>query len=775
MVLHSAADCSAKALTLKAPRLAPLAIAAGLLAWGLAEVSPNLYRPGSLYEVDTIQAGEMLLHGFNFGMGSENYHLPLATVSGALIVNHSAPGSGGLWRKASAVAAFLLILVLGVELGSLRYGLLGAALLLASSRLLGVAGLNTAWHGYWGHLQTFHTLLVLAAAGAAARHARAPGLGSASAAALALGAALLYRSTFVFFPPLLALHYFLRAQKDARDWRQTALLGLAPYVFLLPWIAMNWSVHRSFIPLEHGEAAPIIVGGVLGSIEKDWPRVPAEFGLANAGTAEVLVWAVPRVLAHPADYALGCLRRLARIALMSPVLLLLAALALYRHRRRPEFQAVGLLCAYLIVIHSFMSFLLEYFEPLWPLLAVLAGALPGARPAPAAERRAAGAALNAFLAAILLLCLFVFGTLAAYARAVTRDDEAAVGRRVETALRRHPNEDELYFHRGMLLFRAGDAEAAARNFDAAALLRPDNDRLRRRSAWIGLSLGRPASFLSWLSGPEPRRDAEALLLKAYGLASLGRLAEARAATAEFRSLTPVQVESGGLDLRIDMRPLVGALCVRVADLPDLASACFDNADFALRARDRDAVRRFLAAAGRARLDAAARRRMAALHRELKGAPSDTILHLDRALRAARAGDGPAALKSLAAARRLKPDAAEIHRMALLHQDLGDYGGAVILLEPLSRENPGDASALADLGLCRHLAGRSAEAMADLRAAIKLAPGSLAPYLTLGSIYADRKEYAEASAVYESAPAQGGEPALRALLERSRKEARGQKH
>ena len=43
-------------------------------------------------EVDTIQAGEMLLHGFNFGDWVENFHLPLATVSGALIVNHSAPG-----------------------------------------------------------------------------------------------------------------------------------------------------------------------------------------------------------------------------------------------------------------------------------------------------------------------------------------------------------------------------------------------------------------------------------------------------------------------------------------------------------------------------------------------------------------------------------------------------------------------------------------------------------------------------------------------------------
>lgn len=773
------------------PRLGPFigppvkaAMAVGLLFWALRGVSPELYRPGSPTELDTVQSGEMLLHGFNYGMGLENFHLPLATISGALIVNHAPAGSGERWRLLSAATAFLLILSLGVELSSFWGGLFGAGLLTISAQLFGIDGKTAAWHGEWGHLQTFHSLLVLAVAGAAARQARAPSLSTAALAGAALGAALLYRSTLVFLPPLLAAHYVWRARRASLDWRQAALLGLAPYLFLVPWIAMNWSVHQRFIPLENGEAAPIIIGGVLGAVDKDpSPALAAKHGLESAATLDVLAWAVPRVLARPADYAIGFLRRLARIALMSPLLLLLAAAALWARRRRAEYQAVGLLCSYLVLIHGFMSFLVEYFEPLWPLLAVLAGTLlaaPFRRTASSAERGASLAVLRAFLCVALLLCLFVFGALADYARAVGRDDQAALSLRIEEAVRRHPADSELVFHRGMRRFRSGDVEAAARDLQSAARLPYAGTRALRRGAWIGLYLGRPEAFLAWLARPEPGRDLEALLLKAYGYSSLGRLAEARAAAAELRALSPSSQGSAGLDLRNDLRPFVSSMCARAAAISDLEPICRANAEHASQAR-RLEVQGLLLRASRAQdageaaeaarlIDRAAAlgpegHRLAAQHYQRAGlseraavllsaliakAPRDAGLRVELAQLALKDGRRADARASLAAARGLTPDSAVRHRIALLHQELGDYPAAVRLLEQLAREDASNAVYRGDLGLCRFLGGQEARAVGDLEKALELDPRLAAASLTLGAVHSLNGRFEEAARVYDSA-------------------------
>jgi tetratricopeptide (TPR) repeat protein len=680
--------------------------AAALLAWALSSAAPGLYRRGAPIDEDTIQSGEMLLHGFNFGNEAENFHLPLASVSGALIVNHS-PAPSGLARAASAAAAYFLILALGVQLGSLPVGLLGAALLLASSRLLGVGGLAYAWHGQWGHLETFHTLLVLAVAGLCARHARLRTRGSAAAAALALGAALLYRSTLAFFPPLLALLDWTTGRRDAR---RTAILGLAPYLFLLPWIAMNWSVHRAFIPLEHGEAAPIIVGGVLGSIDKPWPRVPASFGLDGAGTAEVLAWAAPRIAAHPADFAVGCLRRLRVIAALSPALFILGLLSFIVHRRRPEFQAVGLLCAYFVLIHCPMSFLHEYFEPLWPVLAVAAAALPFSPSA--TERKASDTVLAGFLACVLLLCLFVYGTLAFYAYAAAHDDAAAKTLRIEAAIRSHPDEGELYFHRGMIRFRAGETDAAARDLETAARLRPENGRLARRAAWIGLYRREPAAFERWRGGAGDEADSEALLLKTYGRLSLGDRSGAREAASRFLALDPAEVESNGVDLHMELRPFVADLCRRRGDIPELAAPCRDNDRYAPTTPRIDAP-----PDPRPALAGAAEARAAAL---------------------TAAGRRAEALAALAEAWTLRPSARVRHHMAILYQELGELPSALGLLEQLSREEPGNAAYLADLGLCRYLAGRERSAISALKRALALDPRLKPASLTLSAILAARR-------------------------------------
>jgi tetratricopeptide (TPR) repeat protein len=154
---------------------------------------------------------------------------------------------------------------------------------------------------------------------------------------------------------------------------------------------------------------------------------------------------------------------------------------------------------------------------------------------------------------------------------------------------------------------------------------------------------------------------------------------------------------------------------------------------------------------------------------IAGSPGDAGLRLDRASAAAHAGQREKALASLADARRLAPDREGRHRMALILQDLKDYQGALDLLGPLADEKP-EASLLADLGLCRFLAGRPEQAISDLKAAIALDPRALAPYLTLAAIYAGRNELDKELGVYAAAPAGTGDPALREQLLRGREAA-----
>jgi len=683
--------------------------AAGLLSWALADVAPGLYRPGTPTDQDTIQSGEMLLHGIRYGMGSDNFPLPLASISAALIIGHAPAGSDVFWRNVSAATAFLLILALGVELGSLRRGLLAAALLLCVARFHDTARVVPAWHGQWGHLQTYYGLLVLAAAAFSVRLAREPSRGRAWLAALALGASLLYRSTLVLLPPLLALYVWRRAKPSSSGaWRTPALVAVVPYLFLLPWIAMNWSVHRSFIPLEHGETAPIIVGGVLGSIEKDWPRVPAEFGLADAGTAEVLAWAVPRVLAHPLDYLLGFARRLRYVVLLNPLLFLLAALSWLRHRRQPEIQTLGLLCSYFLLIHCFMSFLHEYFDPLWPLLAVLGAALPGVslQDAPSAPvRRAAAAVETGFLGVNLLLCLFVYATLASYARAAA-GGTAAADVRLGAALARHPRDGELYYARGMRRLQAGDAAAAFADARLAAELLPGNERVLRGEVWLGLYQGAAAPFARWNSAARGY-DAEALLLRVNGFLSAGRTADARAALAEYSRLPAGDSEHGDLDLRGVRRPFIAKMCDRAVELPELASVCLDNAANSIRGEDPGAARVVVDAVRRARIDSVERRRADALDRQLR-VKADAVpgrLLLDRAVIAVQRNDRAAALQALAAAQsNAAPDVR--HRAALLYMELGDFSSALAVLSELISGDPNNAVYIAD----------KVEAAARLRAA-----------------------------------------------------------
>ncbi|HBL17738.1 MAG: hypothetical protein A2X36_17145 [Elusimicrobia bacterium GWA2_69_24] len=117
--------------------------------------------------------------------------------------------------------------------------------------------------------------------------------------------------------------------------------------------------------------------------------------------------------------------------------------------------------------------------------------------------------------------------------------------------------------------------------------------------------------------------------------------------------------------------------------------------------------------------------------------------------AANAGKASRAREAAAAGLALGPSPELKLRFALLLQRAGDCRSAVAALGSLT-EVPGTAAAaLRARGICRHLAGAAADAVADLRLAVAAAPEELSSYLTLAAIHESRRRYGEALAVYDA--------------------------
>ncbi len=293
--------------------------------------------------------------------------------------------------------------------------------------------------------------------------------------------------------------------------------------------------------------------------------------------------------------------------------------------------------------------------------------------------------------------------------------------------------------------RAGGRSEALDALTEAAALGPDLQE-RQRMALLYQDLGereRARALLAALIAEQPG-DPQLRLNLAFFEADAGDAKAARAALAKARELA----------LDPDDSKRAAALEER------LASAGTPPSGPAL-VKEREALR--LAAAGEHV------RAAALLDALLAESPGEPRLLLERAAAAARAGRLDEALRTLAGVTPPRAGWDQRRRAALLRQELGDPG-ALAAFEALSKERPDDASLLADLGLSRWLAGRTDPAIAALKTAIAKDPRALAAYLTLGSIYAAKGRFADELALYASAPADGGEPALRELLARSRASA-----
>jgi len=353
-----------------------------------------------------------------------------------------------------------------------------------------------------------------------------------------------------------------------------------------------------------------------------------------------------------------------------------------------------------------------------------------------------------------------------------------------------PDEPRLRIDRALAAARTGDRAAALRGLADAAARRPDPAAMRRM-ALLHLELGDavPARDLVDRLVKDSPKDPLLHVDRAAVAAAAGDRARALRELAEARALSPgPETRQRIAFLYQDLKDEANALEL-LKELqkgsPPSARLELDRAARAARDGDRDAALARLAEARALSPSFDERRLMASLYQGLDArgearavldglvaaAPRDPGLRIDHAALSARTGDRAAALASLEAARGLGPDAADRRRMALIHQDLKDHAGALALLEPLSREQPANAALLADLGLCRYLAGDADGAVRDLGAALALDPAALPAVLTLGSIHAARGRADLELALYDATPRSGGEPALRALLRARRDELR----
>lgn len=518
----------------RALRIAAAASLAATVALSVVAVLRSAPDAGNGVRMTTYASfGETLLHGLRAEPGDVSYRMPLATIASARLQYHA-----GLPPRALRAAHQVLLVILVFSLGCLLHpygGLFSAAVALLLMR-----------EGRFDlYPESGYRLLFLLTACLLAWRARAPSRGRTVLLALSVGATLLYRTPLAFFPPVLALYEWATRRRDAPgDLRsRLALLCVVPYLLLLPWVAMNLSVHGRFILFEKDAATANIVTGALGlvrSVEGDLATLVDE-PIDLSSSSAVVGWAARQILRHPLRYAGAYARRAAFAASRYPVLLVLAVLSIYHFRRRREFQELGLLAGYFLAIHCLMSVEDAYFEPLEPLFAVLAGALVfGFRekdppPEGSIGYRLSAFAVNGLLGLVLALSLYAAWIVGAFALLKGPGDAA---RDLDRAVSANPTDSWLLLKRGRARLARGEVAGAVEDLRGAAAVEPGDPAVGLQLAWAQALAGDPAPLLGWSPPPREGNDdplqirIDAEILKACALIRAGRADQARTHVSE---------------------------------------------------------------------------------------------------------------------------------------------------------------------------------------------------------------------------------------------------
>ena len=508
--------------------IATAAVAAALMLYWVPACLPTDAGRSGPPQQPVADAGEALIHHVRPDTPNPShlsFRLPLHTVSTAVLFTHD----GGLFRNYRNIVGLLLLAMNGLLLAS-TFSLAAPAVF----TLFFKAGVRS------DYMETASSFLILLATVVMLWRARKPSGRRSFVLGLSFGAALLFRSSLAFFPPVLALYeWMFRYRRSLRlYWRHLICLCVVPALFLIPWMHMNWVAYRRFVPLEYGEANCNIVTGAMGlvqTIERDalsseWEPLMQNRRFDGPWNASAYAWALRQISLHPFRYAAAYLSRVLCVFSFNPILMLMALGGLWVHRRREEFRQLGLLACYFIGIHCFMSIQESYFLPLWPLAAILAGALadrclPRPKiPIAARSYRFSRNFAGACLAAVLALCLVAESIVNSYARGVGSDPRTPESV-LDAEIRLHPRDAWLLFERGRRRLKRGEVPAAAADLSNSLALEPNADA-ELKLAWAKMLLGQPRRLFD-RAPSDDADDINALLLKAHGYSRMGQAEQAR--------------------------------------------------------------------------------------------------------------------------------------------------------------------------------------------------------------------------------------------------------
>jgi len=657
----------------------------------------------------SVERGDALLHGVP--LPGAAWAMPFYSIPNAYLCSR-------LPRPAAAEAHSAVLLAGAAAvfaLGALLYSpVCGAAAVLLYAHLPPGAAEDTRW---------LYILTVLLAAYFLARRARAPTLANGLLLGAACGASLLVLSPLFLFPFVLVVYERTRDPK-ARERRplDAAALCLLPLLFLVPWIVMNWRLTGRFVPFEDGRADDNVILGALGFVRTMGLEDTRRLAGLSPASGSALWWAVREILRHPLRFAAAVPARAALAFRPHWALALAAACSVWLARRREDARQLALLAGYFFAIHLLMPVQDSYFDPAWPLLAVLAAGLLAAWTRPSARRwNAAGAA--PVYAAFALLLLAEAGALAAAWTYPARSRQPGA---LERELARDPADPWLWSRRGELRLSAGRPKEAADDLGRALALDPQKDR-EVRYDWALLASGAPGAWVWEDLQPGPDRmlvNVRIRVLRAIYRLDRGRRAQADAemssllADAETQgtsnSLRPVVLEVLSSWPAPKRAPLIEFLesapgLGRALGADAWTGAWLELARAELAAGRADAARRALAAAERAGLSDERRLRaaeddpgdgtFAALVleglRDKQPAQAARLVSLAEA--ASKSGRDAKAVRLLALAESSFPlDPGQARRAALVDWDSGAPQRAVALLKKLKLDSPAEADRILDM-------------------------------------------------------------------------------
>lgn len=708
--------------------LALLAVAAAMRS--RARLQPTFFSD-AVYASD----GRALRHRVAAQGISVASHMPLLTLTVAELSDRLDPVSVAVWTGRLALAlttAAAADLALTATMPpAAAAGTAAIAVLLLSANV---------------SMVSLYALLILLAAAALAWRDQSPSRIRTAASAAAVGMTLLYRSPLAFLPPLLAARALARP-REKRDPVDASLMLVVPYLFLLPWIRLNWILTGRLIPFENGEAHTNIVTGALGivrTIEGGYAPL-LDHPLPDDRLATVLGWAAREISRHPWRYVSAFGERLALVWNLHPFLCSTALAAAWLLRARPGWRSYAWVAGYFTVAHCLMSVQDNYFDPLWPLLGVLTAGLVFE-----AARKAGDATASRWRASEAALILLLLGVGAAVAGTLTAVDAYASAalrrppdsdRAWDEALARSPFDEWLNFESGRRFLREGNVDEAVMRLGASDLGRTAHPVRELWLDWALYRAGLASPILKWGTprDADPDVAVAAAILQAVVEMKFGRLERARA-----RLRSALSLRNDFLQMRIAGRPPPPPEVFRRLKGSSTMSLFSDDVLPPLTAQEQLELSRQLGP-----LDPA--------WGEL------TLQHAELALRLGRRDEARAVLNS--APSNGFNRAQKLHA-ALLRQQLGDYAQALAAFDHLLAEDP-DPEILADRGLCEYLQGRPDPARADLREALRRSPHAAAAALTLGAIFTAQGRRNAAAQVYDAALRAGPSDArLRPLLEKS---------